>query len=160
MSPDFWAFMPVRAAMDRACARGEPPPHAMVSKRFLVSAIDRVGGTRTSAASPWKGISEIWSRLWYASVSNDKAAPLAACMRFRAMLPDASTTKIIKLPALRAMRFDRTSLSSMKTLRPMYFFWGFACCLSRLGFWYGADARIVASTANLLTLPRGNWALM
>ena len=63
-SPDFCAFMPVRAAIDKACANGEPPPHAMVSNRFFVNAIERVGGTKTSAASPWKGISEIWSRDW------------------------------------------------------------------------------------------------
>ena len=81
-------------------------------------------------------------------------------MRFRAMDPDASTTKMIREPAFRAMRFERTSDSSINTLRPMYFFCGFASCRSRRGFWYGADARIVASTANLLTLPRGNCALM
>mmetsp|Transcript_7120 Transcript_7120/g.20977 ORF Transcript_7120/g.20977 Transcript_7120/m.20977 type:complete len:219 (-) Transcript_7120:1736-2392(-) len=112
-SPDFCAFMPVRAATDSACAKGEPPPQAMVSRRFFVSAMDRVGGTSTSAVSPWKGMSEIWSRDWYASVSSDSAAPLAACMRLSAMEPDASTTKMMSEPALRAMRFDRTSLSSM-----------------------------------------------
>jgi len=31
----------------RACARGDPPPQGMVSRRFLAMAMDRVGGRRT-----------------------------------------------------------------------------------------------------------------
>lgn len=42
----------------RPWARGEPPPHGSLSRRFLAIAIDLEGGRRTSAASPRKGIIE------------------------------------------------------------------------------------------------------
>ena len=43
------------------------------------------------------------------------AAPLAASMRFRAMEPEASTQKMMRQPAGRAMRLVRTSSFSMNT---------------------------------------------
>lgn len=52
VSPLFWALMPVRTATLSACARGEPPPQGIVSRRLLAMAIDFVGGRRTSALSP------------------------------------------------------------------------------------------------------------
>lgn len=74
------------------------------------------------------------------------AAPLAAFIRLSAMLPLASTTKTMSEPALRAIFLERTSLCSIKTglstaARP------------RRPRWYGAAARIVASTASRRTLP-------
>ena len=43
------------------------------------------------------------------------AAPLAELILFRAIDPEASTTKITNAPALRANRFDRMSPFSMYT---------------------------------------------
>jgi len=40
----------------RPWARGDPPPHGSLSRRFLAIAIDLEGGRRTSAESPRKGI--------------------------------------------------------------------------------------------------------
>eukprot|EP00967_Tisochrysis_lutea_P134307 scaffold237010_cov27-Tisochrysis_lutea.AAC.1 len=63
-SPDFCAVIPVCAARLRACASGEPPPHGMRSSRFLAMAMERVGGSRTCAKSPWKEMRQILSRDW------------------------------------------------------------------------------------------------
>mmetsp|Transcript_24974 Transcript_24974/g.51639 ORF Transcript_24974/g.51639 Transcript_24974/m.51639 type:complete len:227 (-) Transcript_24974:276-956(-) len=154
-SPDFCALSPVRTATLRAWARGEPPPHGMVSRRRRAMAIERVGGRSTSAKSPWKGMMQILSRLWYASVSSDMAAPLAAFMRLRAIDPDASQTKMMREPALRAILLIRTSEFSMNTLRVLS-----SGARPLLGFWYGAAARMVASTARRVTLPLGSIGLM
>lgn len=55
-SPLFCAFMPVRTAMLRACAKGDPPPHGIVSRRLLAMAMDFVGGRSTSARSPCSSV--------------------------------------------------------------------------------------------------------
>ena len=39
--------VPVRTACVSACARGDPPPHGIMSSLFLASEMDRVGGRRT-----------------------------------------------------------------------------------------------------------------
>mmetsp|Transcript_36323 Transcript_36323/g.77462 ORF Transcript_36323/g.77462 Transcript_36323/m.77462 type:complete len:279 (+) Transcript_36323:212-1048(+) len=156
-SPDFCALRPVRDAAWRASANGEPPPHGMISRLFFARAMDLVGGRRTSARSPWKGIRQIWSRLWYASVRRLMAAPFAAFMRLSAMEPDASTTKMMSDPAFRAIFFVRTSLCSMNTPRPSFFV---PTARFRRPRWYGADARSVASTARRTTLPLGSMGLM
>mmetsp|Transcript_8043 Transcript_8043/g.19807 ORF Transcript_8043/g.19807 Transcript_8043/m.19807 type:complete len:201 (+) Transcript_8043:371-973(+) len=114
-SPLFCALMPVLTATLMACASGEPPPHGIVSSRRLAMAIDRVGGSSTSASVPWNVMREILSRLSYALDNREMAAPLAAFMRLRAMEPLASTTKTMSAPAFLAMRLTLTSASSMKT---------------------------------------------
>mmetsp|Transcript_69814 Transcript_69814/g.102309 ORF Transcript_69814/g.102309 Transcript_69814/m.102309 type:complete len:203 (-) Transcript_69814:1661-2269(-) len=116
-SPVFWALMAVRMATISACAKGDPPPHGMVSSLFLAIEMDLVGGSSTSARSPWKGMRQIWSRLWYASASMFMHAPLQAFMRLSAIEPEASTQKITSAPALRAILLIRTSDCSMYTLR-------------------------------------------
>ena len=60
------------------------------------------------------------------------------------MDPDASTTKMIRLPALRAMRFERTSDSSMKTLRP----W-----VRRVGLASARSRRSVSATCRFVMSP-------
>ena len=75
------ALIPVRTAWVSACASGEPPPQGMVSSRVLASAMERVGGSSTSARCPWKGINATLSRDWYASVSSPTAAPVVATVR-------------------------------------------------------------------------------
>mmetsp|Transcript_27674 Transcript_27674/g.49850 ORF Transcript_27674/g.49850 Transcript_27674/m.49850 type:complete len:209 (+) Transcript_27674:280-906(+) len=119
-SPVFWAFKPTNDALCNASAKGLPPPHGIISNCFFARAIDRVGGNSTSAQSPWKGIKQIWSRLWYASVRRLIAAPLAAFIRLRAMEPLASTMKMMSDPAFLAIFFVRTSDCSMKTPRPSF----------------------------------------
>lgn len=102
-------------------------------------------------------MSAILSRDWYAVVSRLMAAPLAAFMRLSAIEPDASTTKTMSEPALRAIFLERTSDCSMYTgllrLGPL-------AARSRRVRWYGAAARIVASTASRFTLPLGSIGLM
>jgi len=49
------AWMPRRVAVDRPCARGEPPPQGRESMRLRAMAIDLEGGSSTSALSPKKG---------------------------------------------------------------------------------------------------------
>mmetsp|Transcript_36848 Transcript_36848/g.49341 ORF Transcript_36848/g.49341 Transcript_36848/m.49341 type:complete len:324 (+) Transcript_36848:380-1351(+) len=156
-SPDFWALIPVSMAICKACARGEPPPQGMDSNLFFAIAIDFVGGSKTSAMSPWKGMREIWSRLWYASVRRLIAAPFAAFIRFKAIDPEASTTKIMRDPAFLAIFLIRTSDCSMCTPRPSFLV---PIARWRRDFWYGAEARRVASTARRVTLPFGNIGLM
>mmetsp|Transcript_13624 Transcript_13624/g.20589 ORF Transcript_13624/g.20589 Transcript_13624/m.20589 type:complete len:205 (+) Transcript_13624:213-827(+) len=131
-SPLFCAFNPVKQAVCRECANGEPPPHGICSNRFLAITIDFVGGNCTSANSPWNGMRQILSRLWYASVNRLTTAPLAAFILFKAMDPEASTTKIMRDPALRAIFLMRTSGFSMKTPRLASFV---PTALSRLPFW-------------------------
>ena len=71
--------------------------------------------------------------------------------------PEASTTKMISDPAFRAIFLIRTSPCSMWTPRSSYLV---PMARSRRDFWYGAEARRVASTANLVTLPLGSIGLM
>ena len=47
-------------------------------------------------------------------------APLVACILFRAMEPEASTTKTMRDPVFRAIFLLRTLLCSMKTPRPSF----------------------------------------
>jgi hypothetical protein len=42
-----YMYVPVRTACVSACARGDPPPHGIMSSLFLASEMDRVGGRRT-----------------------------------------------------------------------------------------------------------------
>lgn len=49
-------ILPNSHTMERPWARGEPPPHGSLSRRFLAIAIDLEGGRRTSAESPRKGM--------------------------------------------------------------------------------------------------------
>jgi hypothetical protein len=107
--------------------------------------MDLVGGSNTSATSPWNGMSEIWSRLWYASVNRLTAAPFAAFIRFKAIEPEASTTKMIKDPAFLAIFLILTSDCSMNTPLPSSFV---PIARLRRDFWYGADALSVASTGD------------
>lgn len=44
--------MPVLAASDSPCARGDPPPHGSVSMRLRAIEMDLEGGSSTSALSP------------------------------------------------------------------------------------------------------------
>ena len=67
----------------------------------------------------------------------------------RAMLPEASTTKMTRAPAFLASRLLRMSDFSTYTLRSRS---PSAACRVRLLFWYGAAVRNVASTANRFTL--------
>mmetsp|Transcript_11968 Transcript_11968/g.31307 ORF Transcript_11968/g.31307 Transcript_11968/m.31307 type:complete len:385 (-) Transcript_11968:1068-2222(-) len=155
VSPHFCAVRPTCTALESACASGEPPPHGMRSSLFFAIAIERVGGSSTVDASPWKAMSAILSRLWYAVVSRLIAAPLAAFIRLSAIEPLASTTKTMRLPALRAIFLDRTSDCSMYTGLGLV-----APKRSRRERWNGAAARIVASTASRRTLPLGSIGLM
>ena len=108
-SPVDMALSPTRAATDNPCAKGEPPPHAMVSRRFLAIAIDRDGGKSTSASSPRKGTMDTMSRLWYELSKIESAAPFAPCILFNAIEPEASTRKMTNAPDLRASFFARMS---------------------------------------------------
>ena len=78
------SFIPTLAAVTIAWASGDPPPHGIDSSLALVSAVDLVGGTKTSAELPWKTIRLILSRALYASDSNAIAAPFAASILLRA----------------------------------------------------------------------------
>mmetsp|Transcript_105089 Transcript_105089/g.177499 ORF Transcript_105089/g.177499 Transcript_105089/m.177499 type:complete len:207 (-) Transcript_105089:1901-2521(-) len=157
-SPELIALRPVRTAVLMAWARGDPPPHGIDSSRSRAMAMDLVGGSSTSARSPWNGITLTLSRLWYAVSRRLMAAPLAASMRFRAMEPEASTQKMMRQPAGRAMRLVRTSSFSMNTLR----FLGLPSrsAFARRALWNGAAARMVASTASRFTFPFGSMGLM
>lgn len=68
-SPVFCAFSPVRTATLSACAKGEPPPHGIVSRRRLAMAMDFVGGRSTSARSPYLRVTvhfqtNVWKIRW------------------------------------------------------------------------------------------------
>mmetsp|Transcript_3807 Transcript_3807/g.13362 ORF Transcript_3807/g.13362 Transcript_3807/m.13362 type:complete len:216 (+) Transcript_3807:532-1179(+) len=154
-SPLCCALRPTRVAVDRPCARGEPPPHGILSRRLRAMAMDFVGCSSTSASSPRNGMMHTWSRLVYDSFRSRSAAPLTLFMRLSAMDPEASTRKITSAPALRASFLARMSPVSTNTLRVLS-----AGALSRLTFWYGAAALSVASTASLVTLPLGIIGLM
>eukprot|EP00982_Pelagococcus_subviridis_P007679 30706-Pelagococcus_subviridis.AAC.7 len=84
------------------------------------------------------------------------AAPFAAAMRFIAMLPDASTRKIVNDPARRDMRlFRRSSLATITRFDS-----GGRRNRRRRKSCRGAAARSVASMATrLITPPRGNTGL-
>uniref|UniRef100_A0A0A9DYP3 CHLD n=1 Tax=Arundo donax TaxID=35708 RepID=A0A0A9DYP3_ARUDO len=75
-------------------------------------------------------------------------------MRFRAMLPLASTTNMTRAPAFRAILLALMSVFSTKT------FLALSRSFSLRSFWYGAAALSVASTANLLTGPFGSIGFM
>jgi hypothetical protein len=47
----------------------------MVSRRLRAMAMERLGGSSTSASSPRKGMMDTMSRDWYASFSSESAAP-------------------------------------------------------------------------------------
>lgn len=76
-SPLFWAFIPVRTATFRACARGDPPPHGMVSSRLLAMAIDLVGGRSTSAVSPCLVLSNRYAGAWLTREHESHPPPVA-----------------------------------------------------------------------------------
>ena len=76
---------------------------------------------------------------------------LADDILLRAILPDASTTKITRAPAFLASFLLRMSDFSTYTLRSRSPEPAAACRARRL-FWYGAAALNVASTASRFTL--------
>mmetsp|Transcript_80300 Transcript_80300/g.245444 ORF Transcript_80300/g.245444 Transcript_80300/m.245444 type:complete len:243 (-) Transcript_80300:1325-2053(-) len=154
------ALLPMLMACVSACASGVPPPQGSTCMLPLARATEDVGETRTSARVPRQGISATWSRLWYADSSNRNTAPLAFCMRFSAMEPLASTTKMTKAPAFRAIFLTQMSLLSTYT---------FLRCSggslrsasSRRIFWKTTAFRNVASNAILpllLSPPLGSIA--
>ncbi len=111
---------------------------------FFQPTIDLVGGTVTSALTPWNGMRHILSLLLYASLSKCIAAPFAAFILFKAIDPEASakfelrydelnrfkqnldvifslpTRKITRVPAFRDIRLIRKSSFSIITMRPSF----------------------------------------
>lgn len=78
-----------------------------------------------------------------------KSVTFAEDILLSAILPEASTTKMTKAPALRARRLLRMSDFSTYTLRGVC---PSASARALRILWYGAAVRSVASTASLFTL--------
>ena len=103
-----------------------------MSRRLRAIAMEREGGSSTSASSPLKGMMDTMSRDWYAFSRRESAAPLAALMRLSAMEPEASTRKMMSAPDLRASFLARMSPFSTYTFlgsSPL------AMARSRRAFW-------------------------
>jgi len=61
-SPELRALSPIWTAWVSPCESGDPPPQGNVSRRRRAMAIERVGGSNTSARSPRNGMSATRSR--------------------------------------------------------------------------------------------------